>query len=86
MLQLHITATLSSAPDLLPRQICLIVLLPPQADKKIAATSTVRFTNQLAREISWYQPLFMTNGTQVCGVALLLLLLLLVKILVLVYL
>jgi cadmium resistance protein CadD (predicted permease) len=56
-----------------------------QADKKIAATSTVRFTNQLAREISWFQPLFMTNGTQVCGVALLLLLLL-VKILVLVYL
>jgi hypothetical protein len=36
-----------------------------QADKKIAATSTVRFTNQLAREISWFQPLFMANGTQV---------------------
>jgi hypothetical protein len=36
-----------------------------QADKKIAATSSWRFTNQLAREISWFQPLYITNGTQV---------------------
>lgn len=36
-----------------------------KSEKKLATLSTVRFTNQLAREISWFQPLFVTNGTQV---------------------
>jgi hypothetical protein len=42
---------------------CLVSLT--QADEKIADTSNWRFTNQLAREISWFQPLYITNGTQV---------------------